>query len=282
MSIKRVLNPINGRDDIAPVAHLAFDIARIVGAEVEVLHPFRPYYDVVTAVGDGGSPRQITRELQNAKTQFEQENIQARKLYDELVTANPDVKTAFVELSGRASEVVTQRAFSSDLIVLGNAATFDSEFWRDVYDGALIHSTRPVLIAPTNARLEAETGEFASELLVAWGGTAESARALTAAEPFFASAKEVRVLTISNDQRKIDTAEQMKEYARLHGANASVTIVNPDHKDIAQTLLSEASAKPGTLLVMGAYSHARWRERIFGGVTEHVLHHAEVPILMAH
>ena len=282
MSIKRILLPINGSDDIAAVARLAFDVARKVHADVEVLHPFTPYYDVITSVGESGSPSQLNREIQDARTRFDQENIQAKQLYEEISNGNAGVNTTFVELSGRTSEIIARRAFSSDLIVIGNADKFASQFWRDVYDGALIHSTRPVLIAPSDERPAGSGPDFASELLIAWGGTAESARALTAAVPFFASAKQVRVLTISDDRHRIDTAEQMKEYAQLHGANASVTVVDPGRNDIARMLLDEASARPGTLLVMGAYSHARWRERIFGGVTEHVLHHAEVPILMSH
>ena len=38
MSIKRILLPINGRDDMAPEADLAFGIARKTQADVEILH----------------------------------------------------------------------------------------------------------------------------------------------------------------------------------------------------------------------------------------------------
>ena len=282
MSIKRILLPINGRDDIAAVAHLAFDVARKVRAEVEVLHPFTPYYEVISTVGEGGSPVQFAHDIEQAKARFEQENVRAKTLYDDLAAGNPGIVTTYVEEAGRTSDIVARRAFSSDLIVVGDAATFDTQFWRDVYDGALIHSARPVLVAPSHPRHRGAAEAFASELLIAWGGTAESARAIKAAEPFFATAGQVRVLTISDDSRKIESAGEMKQYASLHGANATVFVIDPGHKDVAQTLLDEAAAKPGTLLVMGAYSHARWRERIFGGVTEHVLHHAEVPVLMAH
>jgi nucleotide-binding universal stress UspA family protein len=33
---------------------------------------------------------------------------------------------------------------------------------------------------------------------------------------------------------------------------------------------------------MGAYSHYRWREKVFGGVTESVLQEMHAPVLMAH
>jgi nucleotide-binding universal stress UspA family protein len=36
------------------------------------------------------------------------------------------------------------------------------------------------------------------------------------------------------------------------------------------------------LLVMGAYSRSRWRQLVFGGVTEHMLFEADLPMLLLH
>jgi nucleotide-binding universal stress UspA family protein len=36
------------------------------------------------------------------------------------------------------------------------------------------------------------------------------------------------------------------------------------------------------MLVMGAYTHSRVRQMLLGGVTRHVLRHAEMPVLMMH
>lgn len=282
MSFKRILLPINGRDDIAAVGQMAFDVARKIGAEVEVLHPFTPYHDVIKSLAEGGSPGQIRSDIEKVQKRFEEENTKSQALYASLIEKNDDVTASFVELGGRTGDVISHRAFSSDLIVIGNSGSFDTPFWRDVYDSALFHSARPVLIAPNDPQGLDIAETFASELLVAWGDTAESARALASAAPFFATAKQVKILTISGDERMTEGARQMTEYARMHGANANTLIQKPSTKGIAQTLLEEARATPGTLLVMGAYSHARWRERVFGGVTEYVLHHADVPILMAH
>ncbi|MBI3113294.1 MAG: universal stress protein, partial [Rhodospirillales bacterium] len=30
------------------------------------------------------------------------------------------------------------------------------------------------------------------------------------------------------------------------------------------------------------YGHARWREIVLGGVTDHILNHMTVPVLMSH
>ena len=34
--------------------------------------------------------------------------------------------------------------------------------------------------------------------------------------------------------------------------------------------------------MIGAYSHWRWREHVFGGVTEELLEDNRVPVLMVH
>ena len=46
--------------------------------------------------------------------------------------------------------------------------------------------------------------------------------------------------------------------------------------------MQEAAKEKGAMLVMGAYGHWRLRERIFGGVTQSVLRHTTVPVLMMH
>ena len=47
-------------------------------------------------------------------------------------------------------------------------------------------------------------------------------------------------------------------------------------------MLAEASEIGAGLLIMGGYGHGRLREFVFGGVTEHVIRAAAIPVLMAH
>jgi nucleotide-binding universal stress UspA family protein len=46
--------------------------------------------------------------------------------------------------------------------------------------------------------------------------------------------------------------------------------------DVATALLNICEATGSRLLVTGAYGHSRWRERLFGGVTEALLQEAAV------
>ena len=47
-------------------------------------------------------------------------------------------------------------------------------------------------------------------------------------------------------------------------------------------MLAAVDEAAADLLVMGAYSHSRWREMIIGGVTRHAVQKTSVPIFMSH
>jgi nucleotide-binding universal stress UspA family protein len=54
-----------------------------------------------------------------------------------------------------------------------------------------------------------------------------------------------------------------------------------NHAPIAQIMLGEAVHNGSDLLVIGAYSHARWRELLFGGTTRTLLTETLVPVLVS-
>ena len=53
-------------------------------------------------------------------------------------------------------------------------------------------------------------------------------------------------------------------------------------RGVSETILAEAAAADADLVVMGGYGHSRLREMMLGGATRHILHHAPLPVLMAH
>jgi nucleotide-binding universal stress UspA family protein len=50
--------------------------------------------------------------------------------------------------------------------------------------------------------------------------------------------------------------------------------------DVARLL--SAHARSADVLVMGAYGHTRFRERVLGGATQHIFKHMTVPTLLSH
>ena len=55
-----------------------------------------------------------------------------------------------------------------------------------------------------------------------------------------------------------------------------------DGHHLGDVLLREAMRFGADLLVMGAYAQSPFRESLTGGVTNHVLSHADLPVLMTH
>ncbi|HBV00686.1 MAG TPA: universal stress protein UspA, partial [Thalassospira lucentensis] len=51
---------------------------------------------------------------------------------------------------------------------------------------------------------------------------------------------------------------------------------------VGDLLLSRAADESSDLIVCGAYGRPRLRELMMGGVTQHLLRHMTVPVLMSH
>ncbi|HEY0525498.1 MAG TPA: universal stress protein, partial [Stellaceae bacterium] len=149
---------------------------------------------------------------------------------------------------------------------------------RLAIEAALFESGRPVLLVPGDAASAARLLEHA---LVAWKPSPEAAHALGAAMPFLATAGSVTVFAASDRDVAATLPEELLTYLRRHGIDAAAPVF-PAAETVGQALLGEAGRTGATLLVMGAYSHSRLRELILGGVTEHVLNNARIPVLMAH
>ena len=66
-----------------------------------------------------------------------------------------------------------------------------------------------------------------------------------------------------------------------HGARVDVEQVSSRGSPVADLILSYAADHGIDLIVIGAYSHARSVEMVFGGVTRTLLKQAPVPVLMS-
>ena len=74
----------------------------------------------------------------------------------------------------------------------------------------------------------------------------------------------------------------MREYLALHGVNATERRVEAGERPVGEVLLESASSAGADLLVLGGYGHTRLRQMFFGGVTRHVVSHAELPLFLVH
>jgi nucleotide-binding universal stress UspA family protein len=122
-------------------------------------------------------------------------------------------------------------------------------------------------------------------VLVAWNGSREAGRAVQEALPLMSASSVVTILLVDPEEdADIDLAEDLVAHLGRHGLHARTQVIRHDLGTIAvsDTILTQVAELDADLLVMGAYSHSRFREIILGGVTRDVLRDMNLPVLMAH
>ena len=171
----------------------------------------------------------------------------------------------------------------ADLVVMGQsaqAADKEPNMLPDLPDYVLLNCGRPVLLVP---RAGSRPSTIGKRVMVAWNGSMEAAKAVTAALPLLRGAEQVTlaVLGDSRDALGESPGADIALYLARHGVKVEV-LRRPEPTDPGKAILSLAADFNVDLLVMGAYGHSRFREIMLGGATRTILATATLPVLMAH
>ncbi|HYC05955.1 MAG TPA: universal stress protein [Azospirillaceae bacterium] len=181
---------------------------------------------------------------------------------------------------GDEAEHLAVHARYADVVVLSQdrRESLWNDFSTNLPDHLPFAAGCPVLVLPPDRTAPVD----ASNILVAWKPTREAAAAVRAALPVLKEAATVTVITAgSRDETELHGAGILR-FLGEHGVKASLRTPEAPEDSAGRSLLVEAGAVGAGLLVMGVYGHSRLRERILGGTSRHVLHHAEIPLLVAH
>lgn len=286
MSIRKVLLPLSSTAAGGSSLATGLLVARIWGAHLAALHVRVDARDVAPLAGEGLSGAMIEEMMAATEKESAERSASVRALFDRAVAeqqislAEPKaaerVATAsFTAVVGREEDLVAQQARLADLTVVAHPEASGDAASADALHAVLFDSGRPVLLAPGHP-----PATIGRRICVAWNGTAESASAITAALPWLQRAEAVRILSSVGYQRRGPAAEELAPYLALHGVVAEIGTIQPVGGVIGAGLLAAAEAFGADLVSMGAYSHSRLRQLILGGVTRHVLEHAELPVMM--
>ena len=192
-----------------------------------------------------------------------------------------DVQDLYTELAW-ADDDIARRALYADLVVVGRQAARDEELCRRILGGALFQAPAPVLFNP--AERPASLAPRAA--VVAWDSRREAARAVQQALPLLKAAGEVHVTLVDPIASALRNGEEpgadIAAYLARHGVAVAVDVLSSKGGTVEETLRRHAADTGAELLVMGAYGHSRFRQRIFGGVTQSMLKEAALPIFWAH
>jgi nucleotide-binding universal stress UspA family protein len=177
------------------------------------------------------------------------------------------------------AEEAIRIAFHSDLIVVGHPEP--NGLPDDVsVEKLLLTSGTPTLIVPNGWKGEA----IGNKILIGWNATREARRAVADAMSFLVAAKSVTVLVIDPDgsnQRNESSGSDITVHLDRHGAHVNLEQVASEGFSVAAAMLGYAEQTASDLLVVGAYSHARVREILFGGTTRTLLAQTPMPTFMS-
>ena len=196
------------------------------------------------------------------------------------LTAPDDISFEFRIIRDDATEHAKLHSLHADLVIVGHPRPGGlPEQWSA--DGLLLATGVPVLIVP-----DRWTGEtIAERILLGWNASREARRAITDSLPLLAAAQSVAVVVVDparNERHGEEPGADVALYLSRHGATVTVVQIQSDGLPVADVILEHALQHQIDLIVVGAYSHARSREAIFGGVTRSLLKKATIPILIAH
>jgi nucleotide-binding universal stress UspA family protein len=174
---------------------------------------------------------------------------------------------------------IGKRARLHDLAVCGRAR--EADVWsKELAETLLLSSGRPVIVVPDGFAADRTSGT----IIIAWDGTAVSARAVGEATPLWERASLVEIVTVSGDKHADDLVpgSELAPMLAHHGLKVQVTELPGNDRHAGQTIMDHASLVRARMVVMGGYAHSRLRQMVLGGTTRTMLEKASIPVFLAH
>lgn len=222
--------------------------------------------------------------VQDNLTQAREDSLRLEEHANQILKGAPfpwaatGISSQMVALNG----LVAHRTRFSDLVVLprpyGEGRGHDCEA---ITEAAMFEGDVPVLIQPDDTRFPDQI----DTVMIAWNESTEALRAVRAALPFLQQAENVNIAIVDPPQHgpeRSDPGGALSQMLSRHGVRPEVSVLSKTLPRVCDILLRHARDIDANMIVMGAYSHSRFRESILGGATRNMLELAEVPVLMAH
>lgn len=287
MSIAKILVPVRGDGKGDNVLAHAAAIARKHNAHIEAVHcRARPQDMIPSGVAVPPALRKQLEaqvvELANAEEASLQEKFRARlarlglDLIETGIPPRDRPSAGWCEEQGKQMDVIKRHGRLADLVAVAKPDR-DRNLGVNTLKAALFSTGRPVLVCPPAETAPQVLGE---RIAIAWNGSAEASRAVALALPLIQAADEIIVLDGGTGDHGASGDEFMR-YLEIRGVKARREPVSGGDNP-GRAILAAAAAAGADLLVMGAYSHSREHESVFGGATQHVVDRTTMPVIMVH
>ena len=274
---KSILAVSEGGPDAAMSFKLATRVAGIFDGTVDALHlPVGPAGGMAGGLAMSGEAMPLIMNIDDERLEARAKESKAQ--YDAIVAPVKGATYSAAETATLDTMVAMGRC--SDVIVLGRPGADPENVAPATVEAAIYECARPVMIAPPTAG----TGGFAN-VIVAWNGSFQAARAVEYSLPILAKATQVTILVVGSTPDDVGAAYLARNLGR-QGIKTVIDAIDPgavSGRSRGRALLDYTHGKGSDLLVMGAYGRGQVLSFLgMGGATGKVISSCRVPLLMAH
>jgi hypothetical protein len=272
----RILAITNREETAAAVLRVAQQIAaRTDSSKVTVLMPrlpedpsFIPTEEVMT------DERRRTFNHESGR-----KAASLRLIFNIWQESKPDVKEArLLEIIGDANKSVGGETSHTDPIVIGHIQKDDPEDVRAAFRTALFEADVSVIVAP--AQRPSTSG---AHPVIAWEKTEAVEEAIGAALPLLSKAERVTIIDANEGcSRIVEMPPGLLDFLKSANVRNDVQTFDLRGRSIGEALLAKAKPCGADPLIMSAYTHNAFLERVIGGATAELLSAADLQLFMHH
>ena len=289
MAFRKILVPIGGGDATPLILRGALLFARATSSHINALHVRADPKQAVPLLGEGMSGSMIEEMVDLAEKDGVERARKAREKFDLFVLENSlkatdepiaddrYVTASLTILEGREDEMVSRLGKVSDIVVCSRPNPNSDRPPIVMVHAAIFETGKPVLLLPLTP-----VESIGTNILIAWSGSSEGARAVNAALPLLKKSEKVTIITVGSDKGSAQvSADDLADHLGWHDVSA-VHDWLPADRLAGEIILERAKAHGCNLIVMGAFTHSRLIQIILGGVTRHMMNYSDIPVLMTH
>ena len=267
-TVLAVFDPIHGPATLK----LAELVSERLGAPVDALVINPDPREAIPMIGDAISGDIVTQVIDTAEAANQEREVVAKALFD---AAPPGEAATFAAATGHESTIIAREGRAHGLTLLSCAGAAEDR--GSIISAALFETGRPVLLAPLQS---VET--VGKRIAIFWKECPEAAKAVWASIPFLRQADEVTVFTVGDDRASETALDRIGAGLKRAGIDVKTQMLGPKASDDSARLIDAANDMDADLIIMGAYSHSRLQEFVFGGVTREILDGLARPVFLAH
>ena len=187
------------------------------------------------------------------------------------------LRAGWTEMMGTGPEGLGEYARAFGISVLHRDLVGRDIDWKSTAEALLFESGRPLLLVSDEI-----PQTIGRRILVAWNGSTETARALSAARPLLARSEAIQVLSVEGGMVAGPDVELITAHLRASGFNVQSKLADSTGTTVGQVIVSEAKDFDADLIIKGAFTRSRLRQLVFGGPTSEIFNHAVCPGILCH